>query len=483
MCVTKRPRSALRDQQLFIHKTIREKPASLIVSAMGSGKSGATLTAMLDMLADGTVKRWLVVAPLRVAANTWPDEIATWEHTQHADFAVCVGAPEARRYALAKRAKITIVNRENLVWLAREVGSASNWPWDGLVIDESTMFKNPRKRTAKAKRKRTDGTVVNSKGGKMTAFGVLTAARKMMKRVVLLTGTPGELVDLYGQIYLLDQGERLGESVEQYHGRWFSKNQYSYSIEPRANAKDEIMAKISDIMVSLPPLQLVPDPVHIPVKVKLSDETMKEYKRFAKTLVSDLHDVEAVNQGVLTGKLLQFSNGSMYREDRSVAQVHTAKLDALDALIEEADGDPVLIFYSFQFDKDEILKRHPDAVVFNESDTAVKDWNEGHIKKLLMHPKSGGHGTNLQYGGHIAIWFGLTWSLELYLQANARLPRPGQKNIVAIYQILAEGTVDEKVVKVLDSKETNQAAIVSAVEAEITGGAPVPTLTFESLLG
>lgn len=472
----RRPRSALREQQQFITRTIKQKPASLIVSAMGSGKSGATLTAMLDMLKDGTVKRWLVVAPLRVAKDTWPTEIDTWEHTHDADFAVCVGAPEARKYALAKKAKITIVNREVLVWLAREIGSASNWPWDGLVVDESTMFKTPKKRTSKAKRKRLDGTVVASNGGKMTAFGVLAAARKKMSRVVLLTGTPGELADLYGQIYLLDQGERLGEKVEQFHGRWFNKNQYSFSIEPRAGAKDEIMAKISDVMVSLPPLQLVPDPVHIPIKVKLAPETMKEYRRFAKTLVSDLHDVEAVNQGVLTGKLLQFSNGSMYREDRSIAPVHTEKLDALDALIEEAAGDPVLIFYSFKFDKEQILKRHPDAVVFNECDTAVKDWNDGKIKKLLMHPKSGGHGTNLQYGGHIAIWFGLTWSLELYLQANARLPRPGQKHLVAIYQILAEGTVDEKVVLALDSKESNQQAIVSAVEAEITGGQPIDYL-------
>lgn len=473
-----RPRAVLRDQQQFIVSTIKEKEGSLIVSAMGSGKSGATLTAMIDMLKDGTVKRWLVIAPLRVAASTWPDEIATWEHSQDVTFAVCVGAPGARRYALDKKAQITMVNREVLVWLAKELGSVDNWPWDGVVVDESSMFKSAKKRTTKTKAKRSDGTVVVRKGGKQTAFGVLSTARKKINRMVLLTGTPGELIDLYGQIYLIDKGERLGASIEDFKARWFDVNQYSREIKPRSYAHDDIMGRIGDVMVSLPALQLVPDPVHIPVHIQLPAAAMAEYKRFKRNLVSELHDVEAVNAGVLTNKLLQFAGGSMYREDRSIAAVHTAKLDALDDLIEQANGEPVLIFYGFKFSKDEILKRHPDAVVFNESDTAIKDWNEGRITKLLMHPKSGGHGTNLQYGGHIAIWFDLTWSLELYLQANARLPRPGQKHIVAIYKILAEGTVDDRVVDALDNKETNQKAIIQAVEAEI-----VADIDFEAMFG
>lgn len=473
-----RPRSALRDQQRFMVDQIKEKGGSLIVSHMGSGKTGAALTAMIDMLKDGTVKRWLVIAPLRVAASTWPDEIATWEHSQDVTFAICVGPPDARRYALAKNAQITMVNREVLVWLAKELGSVDNWPWDGVVCDESSMFKSARKRTTKTKAKRSDGTVVVRKGGKQTAFGVLSTARKKINRMVLLTGTPGELIDLYGQIYLIDKGERLGASIEDFKARWFDVNQYSREIKPRPYAHDDIMGRIGDVMVSLPALQLVPDPVHIPVHVELPAAAMAEYKRFKRNLVSELHDVEAVNAGVLTNKLLQFAGGSMYREDRSIAAVHTAKLDALDDLIEQANGEPVLIFYGFKFSKDEILKRHPDAVVFNECDTAIKDWNEGRIKILLMHPKSGGHGTNLQYGGHIAIWFDLTWSLELYLQANARLPRPGQKHIVAIYKILAEGTVDERVVDALDSKETNQKAIIQAVEAEI-----VSELDIEAIFG
>lgn len=478
-----RPQSAMREDQFFISSIIESEPAKLIVAPMGRGKTGATLNALKNLLDKGEAKRILVVAPLRVAESTWPDEIETWAHTVNISYAVCVGSVGARKYALAKRAQITIINRENLVWVAREIGSASKWPWDTLVVDESSMFKAGKKRTAKTKRKRPDGTVVTSSGGKMTRFGVLAAARKMIKRVVLLTGTPGGLEDLWGQVYLLDQGKRLGEKQSDFLARWFTTNPYTRAVEPRATAHDEIMALIADLMISLPPLKLVPDPVFIPVKVKLSDETMREYKRFARTLVSDIHDVEAVNQGVLTNKLLQFSNGSMYREDGSIAAVHTEKLDALDDLIERAQGDPVMVFYGFKFDLEQIRKRHPDAVVLNESSTAVKDWNDGKIKILLAHPASCAHGLNLQYGGHIAIWFGLTWSLELYLQANARLPRPGQKNVVAIYQILAEGTVDEKVVKALDAKETNQQAIVSAVEAEITGGKPVPQPDYELLFG
>jgi SNF2-related domain len=469
MRVTREPRSrsALREDQVFIVDTIKEKDGCMIVLGMGGGKTASTLTAMKDLLEDGSIERWLVIAPLRVARDTWPDEIQDWLHLQDIDYAVAVGAPAARQYALQKKAKVTITNRENLVWLSKELGSVENWPWDGLIIDESSMFKAGKKRTTKSKTKRKDGTFVVNKGGKMTSFGVLTAARKKVKKIVELTGTPGELIDLWGQFYLIDRGERLGATREDYIARWFDYNQYSREIKPRSYAHDDIMERLKDVMISLPPRQLVEPPVHIPVKVQLDAETMKEYNRFRRTLVSDLHDVEAVNAGVLTNKLLQFSSGSCYREDRSIATVHTAKLDALDDLIEQANGEPVLIFYGFQHSLAEILKRHPDAVVFNQCDTAIKDWNEGRIKKLLMHPKSGGHGTNLQYGGHIAIWFDLTWSLELYLQANARLPRPGQKNIVAIYKILAEGTVDERVVSALDNKETNQRAIIEAVEAEI----------------
>ncbi len=460
-------RADLRPQQRFIADQIRDRDAVLIVSAMGSGKTGATLTALRDLFDTLEASRVLVIAPLRVATDTWPDDIERWAHTRCLSYAVCVGTEAQRKYALAKNADITIINNENLVWLARQLGSANNWPWDTVIVDESSRFKAGKKRTAKTKVKGKDGVVRTRPGGKMTRFGVLAAARKKIDRIVLLTGTPGELEDLWGQIYLLDQGKRLGDNRDAFIGRWFEKNEYTRAITPRSNAHDEIMRAIGDIMVSLPPLDLVPDPVFVPVRVRLSDKTMVEYKRFQRTLVSELHDVEAVNAGVLTNKLIQFANGSMYREDGTVAAVHDEKLKALDDLIEQANGEPVLVFYGFKFDLEQIRKRHPNAAVLNESDTAVKDWNDGKIKILLAHPASCAHGLNMQYGGHICIWFGLTWSLELYLQANARLPRPGQKHVVAIYQIIAEGTVDERVLSALEQKEATQNGIIEATLAEL----------------
>jgi hypothetical protein len=301
------------------------------------------------------------------------------------------------------------------------------------------------------------------KGGRITRFGALAAVRKKIDRIYLLTGTPGDLLDLWGQVYLLDQGQRLGRTQQQFHGRWFNVNKYAHTIEPKDCAEAEITAKVKDVMVSLPPLDIVPPPVYVPVPVKLPPKVMEEYRRFERTLVSEIYDVEAVTREVLTNKLQQFANGSMYREDRSVVTVHDAKLRALDELLERAAGDPMLIFYGFRFDLAQIRARHPDAVVLSESKSAVKDWNAGKIRKLLAHPASCAHGLNLQYGGHLACWYGLTWSLELYLQANARLPRPGQKDLVAIYQIIAEGTADEDVLAALGRKGASQDRVTNAV--------------------
>lgn len=464
-----RPASDLREDQRFLVDIMWREPAKLIVAPMGRGKTGAALTAARVLLDTFTIRRALVIAPLRVAKDTWPDEIEAWEHTSILNVAVAVGTDAQRRAAIDSGAEITVMNRENLPWLYRHLGSVENWPFDCVIVDESSAFKAGKKRTSKTRRKDADGKVVVSKGGKITRFGVLTAARRRIDRIYLLTGTPAPngLEDLWGQIYLLDQGQRLGMTQSAFFDRWFDRNPYSMKTTARAHAEKEIMDLISDVMISLPPLELVPPPVFIPVKVQLPPAVMTEYRRFERTLVSEVHDVEAVSKGVLTNKLLQFTAGHMYREDGSVAAVHTEKLDALDDLIERAAGDPVLVFYGFRFDLAEIRKRHPDAVVLNESDTAVKDWNAGKIRVLLAHPASCAHGLNLQYGGHIAIWFGLTWSLELYLQANARLPRPGQKDLVAIYQIIAEGTADENVLAVLDRKEITQDAITEAVRARI----------------
>lgn len=460
--------SALREQQRFISDVVKKHPYMMIVSDMGSGKTGATLDAVRHLLDYQEVSRVLIVGPKLVAKETWRTEIRTWRHTKCLSVAVCVGDAKTRRSALDEDAEITCINRENLPWLWKEVGGLNGWRWDMVVVDESSTFKAGRSRTKRTRVKdRKTGQMRYRRGGNLTRFGVLAAARSKITRLIELTGTPGQLIDLWGQIYLLDQGERLGRSRDAFQQRWFRENPYTREITPFEHSEREIMDRVADLMVSMPKLQIVPEPVHTPVPIDLPPEVIREYREFKKTLVSDLYDVEAVNSGVLTNKLMQFANGSMYNERGEVVPVHTEKLDALDELIERAADENVLIFYGFRFDLEQIRKRHPDAVVLNETENAVSLWNEGKIKKLLAHPASCAHGLNLQYGGHIAIWFGLTWSLELWLQANARLPRPGQTKIVSIYQIVARGTVDERALSVLMGKGANQDRIIDAVRAEI----------------
>lgn len=462
-----RPRSDLRDQQLIIVKEILSSVAKLIVAHMGSGKSGATLTALRDLLDWGEARHVLVVAPLRVARDTWPDEIATWEHTRILSLAVAVGSETQRRTALAERAEITVINRENLPWLWKELRDGADWFFDTLIVDESSMFKAGKKRT---------------KTRALTRFGVLAQARKKIERIYLLTGTPAPngIADLWGQIYLLDLGRRLGATQTAFTQRWFDVNKYTFKATPKSYAAGEIMPRIADVMVSLPQLDIVPPPVFVPVRVRLSAKVRAEYDKFERTLVAEAYDVEAVSRGVLTNKLLQLGNGGLYKEDGSVVEVHDVKLDALDDLIEQAAGDPILVFYGFKFDLERIRARHPDAVVLSENDDAVRLWNAGEIRILLAHPASCAHGLNLQYGGHIAVWFGLTWSLELYQQANARLSRPGQQKLVAIYQIIAEGTGDETVLDVLSGKASTQDGVTRAVLHRLGCADQVPEITAET---
>lgn len=460
-----RPRSALRPTQMFIANDMQSASARLYVLPMGGGKSGAALTGVRNLLDTIVVTRVLVIAPLRVATDTWPDEIEDWLHTRLMSYAVACGDEATRIAAIERKSEITIINVENLVWLAKYFGSVENWPYDCVIIDESSRFKSGKKRTSPTKVKGANGETKVRPGGNMTRFGVLSIARRKIKRIYLLTGTPtpNGIEDLWGQIYLLDQGQRLGRSMDAFHSRWFDKNNYTYQITPKPGAEDEIMSAVKDVMLSFPPQKLVEDPVFVPVPVRLPAKLMKEYKSFEQSLVADSYDVEAVNQGVLVNKLLQFSNGSLYNADGEVVPVHEHKLDALSELVEEAQGENLLVFYSFKFDLEAIRRRFPEAVVLSESPTAVKDWNDGKIKMLLAHPASCGFGLNLQYGGHLAVWFGLTFNLEHYLQANARLPRPGQQHQVAIYHIIAEGTYDEIALEVLSNKDVTQQKIIESV--------------------
>lgn len=457
-----RPRSAMRRTQRIISEIVRNSPAKLVISAMASGKTGATLDALYDLFNRFEVQHALVIAPRFVAANTWPDEIETWEHTRVLSYAVAVGEADERAAAVARRAEITTINFENLPWLAKHIRTVENWYWDCVIIDESSRFKSGEGRTKPTKVKGADGTVRVRKGGNMTRFGIMTTARRKIDRVIELTGTPAPqgLIDLWGQAYLLDQGKRLGRDKSEFERRWFDKDRHTHTITPRAGAEADILQRLEDILVTIPQEKVVADPQFIPMKVRLPEQAMRDYREFENTLYSEPHDVEAVSNGVLANKLLQFANGHLYKEDRSVVHIHDAKMEALEELVDTAQGENLLVFYGYKFDKDAIRKRYPHAVVANENANSVTLWNQKKIKLLLAHPASIGHGTNLQHGGHIASWFGLTFSLELWQQANMRLPRPGQTKQVLIYPIVAEGTYDERALKLLSAKETTQDRII-----------------------
>jgi SNF2 family DNA or RNA helicase len=464
--MTARPRSDLREKQKLIAEIIRKNRAKLIIMGMGQGKTGATLDGVYDLLNRFEAHHVLVIAPKFVAANTWPDEIAAWQHTRAMSYAVAVGDPITRRAAVQARKEITTINTENLPWLAKFIRTVENWYWDTVIIDESSRFKSGEGRTKDTKvkvvKKNGEIEVKVRKGGNMTRFGIMTTARRKIERVIELTGTPAPkgLIDLWGQAYLLDQGRALGRDKSEFERRWFEKDPYTHTITPRPGAEEEILSRLGDLLVTIPQEKVADEPQFVPMKVRLPEQAMREYREFEKTLYSEPHDVEAVSNGVLANKLLQFANGHLYREDRSVVAVHEAKMEALEELVDSAQGENLLVAYSFKFDKDAIKKRYPHAIVANENQNFVTHWNQKRIRLGLAHPASVGHGTNLQYGGHIACWFGLTFSLELWQQFNMRLPRPGQTEQVLIYPIIAEGTYDERALTVLSDRDATQERII-----------------------
>ncbi len=462
--MTMRLRSDLREEQITISDLIYKNDAHLIISSLGSGKTGAALDAAVRLLNEYSVKHVLVIGPKFVAQNTWPDEIASWKHVAGVHYAVAVGDPIVRRAAIDEKAEITMINFESLVWLAKYIKSIRNWYWDMVIIDESSRFKAGENRTKATVVKRADGTKRKNEGGNQTRFGIMTTARQKIDRIIELTGTPTPQgpIDLWGQMYLLDQGETLGRSKSSFQNTYYDYNKYNRTYTVKEDAESKILTKCRKFITTIPKRQLVPDPDIFPISVNLDPHIMEQYKEFEETLYAEAYDVEAVSSGVLANKLLQFANGHMYKEDRSVVHVHDSKMEALDELIETAHGENILCFYGFKFDKEAIKKRYPHAVVANESADFIDNWNKGRIRLGLAHPASIGHGTNLQYGGHIATWYGLTFSLELWLQANARLPRPGQKEQVVIYPIVAKGTYDERALRILKTRDATQERIISA---------------------
>lgn len=439
------------EYQKYAIEYIKSHPVTALFLDMGLGKTVTTLTAIRDLMYDTfEVQRVLVVAPLRVARDTWPDEIKKWDHLKCLACSVVVGSMPERRRALQQDADIYIVNRENLVWLYEN----SRLDFDMVVLDELSSFKNHQSKR----------------------FRAMKALRPRVKRIVGLTGTPSGngLMDLWAELRILDMGKRLGRYISQYRNLYFQPDKRNgmvvYSYKPLPGAEEAIYHQIADITVSMKATDYLkmPELVSVAKEVSLSEKEKERYDELKKSLVLELPggEVTAANAASLTLKLSQMANGAIYTDDKDVVTIHDRKLDALEDLVESANGKPVLVACWFKHDKGRIRKRMEPRELKEPQDFA--DWNEGKIPVALIHPASAGHGLNLQQGGSILIWFGLTWSLELYQQTNARLWRQGQKSRTVIIQhIVAKGTIDERILKVLEHKDGTQAALIEAVKADL----------------
>lgn len=439
--------------QAYAIDYIETHPIAAVLLDMGLGKTVISLTAIADLLFDSfEAHRILVVAPLRVARDTWPAEIAKWEHLQHLTYAVCVGTPKERRMALMSGADITIINRENLGWLIDSSGF--DFDYDMIIIDELSSFKNH-----KSKR-----------------FQSLMKVRSKVKRIIGLTGTPSSngLMDLWAEFKLLDFGERLGRFITHYRNNYFIPDKRNgeiiYSYKPMPYAEDAIYRRISDITISMKStdhLQM-PELITSQYEVQLSEGETQRYEELKADFILELPEGEitAANAASLTGKLSQLANGAIYDDDGNIIEFHDRKLDALEDLIEAANGKPLLVAYWFKHDLQRIKKRFNVREIKSSKD--ITDWNNGDIPVAVIHPASAGHGLNLQAGGSTLIWFGLTWSLELYQQTNARLWRQGQTSgTVVIEHIITKGTIDERILKALSLKEVTQNALIDAVKANL----------------
>ena len=390
-----------------------------------------------------------MIAPLRVAQTTWTGEVGKWEHLRYLRLSRVLGSVSERQKALQSDADIYIINRENVEWLVK------NYPFDFdmVVVDELSSFKSHQSKRFRALRK----------------------VRPKVQRIVGLTGTPAPngLMDLWAEINLLDMGERLGRYITHYRDEYFKPDKRNgaivYSYKPLADAEERIYGKISDICVSMKAADYLemPERVDNIVEVGMSDKETAMYKRLEREMLLPFADgdIDAVNAASLSNKLLQLANGAVYDENGNVKKIHSRKLDALEDLIEAANGKPVLVYYSYKHDRDRISERFNAREIKDDKD--ISEWNAGKIQLAIAHPASCGHGLNLQSGGSTIVWFGLTWSLELYQQANARLYRQGQKNTVVVHHIITKGTVDEKVMTALKNKDIGQASLMEAIKAKL----------------
>lgn len=440
------------DYQAFATDFIINHPVSCLILDMGLGKTVVTLTALWILLFDYfLVGRILVIAPKRVAENTWPAEIKKWEHLSILTFSVVAGTKKQREDALAKKADVYVIGRDNLTWLV----DSGNFHFDMVVVDELSSFKSPKAQRFKSLRK----------------------VRPSVGRIVGLTGTPGNLMDLWAEIGVLDMGQRLGRFIGGYRDRFFVPDKRNreiiFSYKPREGAEDKIYELISDITISMKAVDYLdmPECIYNRVEVSMSKEEKALYEQLENDMIipfGEGEDIDAVNAGALSNKLQQMANGAVYDESGNVHHIHDRKLDALEDLIEAANEKPLLVAYWFKHDRDRIMKRFKVRDINTKQD--IEDWNAGKIPVALIHPASAGHGLNLQEGGSTIVWFSNIWPLELYQQLNARLWRQGQKHTVVIEHIVTAGTIDEDILLSLEKKDNTQEAMIAAVKARIGGG-------------
>lgn len=514
-----KPESDLRRAQKWAVNTLqlpwhddpdRRIPGVILAWDMGAGKTVACLTAIAQLLEDRIIRKVLIVAPLLVAETTWPDEIEEWEHTAHlthtvlradddsdtirallemnklaakaqgltgkaadqeAERRTTLDKQRLRKHLAETNTEIHIINKEGLEWLWKHFDDGETWPYDLIVIDEASMLKRGKKRVRKSKKEDAKGKAPLSR------FGMLAMARGKVHSVWELTGTPTpkSLLDLWGLAYVVDHGERLGAGRTKFERTYFRPPwRGSWALEPTPDAEPAIMAALKDIMFSLDPEDYPELPPVFPVNrvITLPPDILAKYQKFEREQVSVEWNVEAVNAGVLHNKLLQYANGSMYDVDGVDVPIHDCKLDALSDLVEELNGEPTFVAYTYQFDIGRIRKRFPKAVVLNEENPreVKRAWNAGKIEMLVAHPASAGHGLNFQYGGCQAVWYGLTSDLELYLQFNKRLHRPGQLKPVFLHHLIARGTLDEKIIPIyLNPRDRNQKRILDTVKVSFGG--------------
>lgn len=451
-------REMMHDYQKYAVEFVKTHPEAALLLDLGLGKTIISLTAIVDLLWDSfEVQKVLVIAPLRVGLYSWPGEVKKWEHLKDLRVSVAIGTEVERRVALQRQADVYIINRENVKWMVEDSGL--NLDFDMLVVDELSSFKNPQSKRFKA----------------------LMKIRPKIKRVIGLTGTPASngLMDLFAEYRLIDKGVRLGRFITKYRTDYFRPDKTNglvvYSYKPLPFAEEEIYKKIADITISMKSVDFLdmPEKIVNEYEVLMNEKEKKKYEKLKKDLVLEMdgEEITAANAAALCGKLSQMANGAVYTDDGKTKVFHDRKLDALEDMIEAANGKPVMVVYWFKHDLERIEKRLGEKkITFEKLDDgdSIERWNRGEIPVLLLSPASAAHGLNLQGGGSELIWFGLTWSLELYQQTNGRLWRQGQKSkTVVINHIITKGTIDERIVRVLKDKDATQEELISAVKAEI----------------